>query len=214
LALAPLASADTLVSRVVGVTDGDTITVLDDNRRQHKIRLAGIDAPEKGQPFGQRAKQQLSDLVYCKTVTVEWTKRDKYGRVVGKVLTPEGVDACLEQVKQGMAWHYKKYESEQSPEDKRAYAQAEQEARAGRRGLWRDFEPVPPWDWRAGRKAPASRQPPQGTVDRQRCDPAYPDVCIPSPPPDLDCGEVRFRRFRVLAPDPHRFDGDGVGCES
>ena len=104
LLLAALAcTAATIEGRVVA--DGDTITVLDDNKVQHKIRLAGIDAPEKKQPFGQRSKQSLSDLVFDKAVTVETNKRDKYRREVGKVLVG-GVDANLEQVKRGMAWHY------------------------------------------------------------------------------------------------------------
>ena len=103
LLLAALAcTAATIEGRVVGVADGDTITVLDANAVQHKIRLAGIDAPEKKQPFGQRSKQSLSDLVFDKAVTVETNKRDKYRREVGKVLVG-GVDANLEQVKRGMA---------------------------------------------------------------------------------------------------------------
>ena len=101
LLLAALAcTAATIEGRVVA--DGDTITVLDDNKVQHKIRLAGIDAPEKKQPFGQRSKQSLSDLVFDKAVTVETNKRDKYRREVGKVLV-DGTDANLEQVKRDMA---------------------------------------------------------------------------------------------------------------
>eukprot|EP01041_Mallomonas_annulata_P033793 gene33793-56465_t len=97
LLLAALAcTAATIEGRVVGVADGDTITVLDDNKVQHKIRLAGIDAPEKKQPFGQRSKQSLSDLVFDKAVTVETNKRDKYQREVGKVLV-DRTDANLEQ---------------------------------------------------------------------------------------------------------------------
>src|SRR5262245_12419994 len=84
LFVATSATADTLTGRVVAVADGDTITVLDASHVQHKIRLAGIDSPEKAQPFGQRSKQNLSALVYRKDVTVEWSKRDRYGRIVGK----------------------------------------------------------------------------------------------------------------------------------
>jgi endonuclease YncB( thermonuclease family) len=97
--------ADTLAGRVVGVTDGDTITVLDEARTQHKIRLAGIDAPERGQPFGQRSKQHLSDLISRKDVVVEWKKRDRYGLDLGKVLAP-GTWIC-EQIRAGMAWWYR-----------------------------------------------------------------------------------------------------------
>jgi endonuclease YncB( thermonuclease family) len=145
------ADADALTGKVVGVADGDTITVLDDTNTQHKIRLSGIDAPEKKQPFGQRSKQSLSDLVFSKTVTVETGKTDRYGREVGKVLV-DGLDANLEQVKRGMAWHYKAYEREQSAIDRKVYAEAENEAKAARRGLWADADPVPPWEFRHQRK--------------------------------------------------------------
>lgn len=140
-------NAATFEGRVVGVSDGDTITVLDSTNTQHKIRLSGIDAPEKKQPFGQRSKESLSDLVFNKPVTVETNKRDKYKRNVGKVLV-DGVDANLEQVKRGMAWHYKAYEREQPSIDRKVYADAESEAKAARRGLWADSEPVPPWEFR------------------------------------------------------------------
>ena len=113
-------NAATIEGKVVGVVDGDTITVLDSTNTQHKIRLSGIDAPEKSQPFGNRSKQSLSDLVFYKAVTVDTEKRDKYKRNVCKVLV-DGVDANLEQVRRGMAWHYKAYEREQSAIDRKAY---------------------------------------------------------------------------------------------
>lgn len=118
---------------------------------QHKVRLAGIDAPERSQPFGQRSKQSLSDLVFSQWVTVETDKRDRYGRAVGKVLK-DGVDTNLEQVKRGMAWHYKAYQREQSASDRVTYAEAEEAAREERVGLWRDAQPVPPWDFRRAAK--------------------------------------------------------------
>ncbi|MFZ2161924.1 MAG: thermonuclease family protein [Sideroxyarcus sp.] len=143
--------ADTLQGRVVAVTDGDTVKVLDASNTQWKIRLMGIDAPEKKQAFGARSKSNLSDLIFGKTVVVEYSKKDKYGRTVGKILV-NGVDANLEQIKAGMAWHYKKYAKEQAIEDRETYAQAEEQARAGQRGLWSEAEPVPPWDWRQSKK--------------------------------------------------------------
>lgn len=147
--LLPLqASADTLTGHVVGVTDGDTITLLDASREQHKIRLAGIDAPEKKQAFGQRSKEALSDLAFDKDLTVEWSKKDRYGRVIGKLINKRGQDLNLEQVRSGLAWHYKKYEKEQSPEDRRLYAAAEDAARAKRVGVWSEPNPVAPWDYR------------------------------------------------------------------
>jgi len=132
---------------VVGVADGDTITVLDADKVQHKIRLIGIDAPEKKQPFGNRSKQNLSDMVFNKTVTVETDKRDRYGRELGKVLAGSK-DVNLEQVRAGMAWHYKAYERTQTATDRQDYAGAENAAKAAKRGLWVDADPTPPWEWR------------------------------------------------------------------
>lgn len=100
-----------LAGRVVGLADGDTITVLDTSLVQHKVRVAGIDAPEKGQPYGNRSKGSLSSLVMGKSVQVQWHKKDRYGRVVGQV-SVGGVDAGLEQVRSGMAWHYRAYAKE------------------------------------------------------------------------------------------------------
>jgi endonuclease YncB( thermonuclease family) len=136
-----------ITGNVVGVADGDTITVLDADKVQYKIRLTGIDAPEKKQPFGNRSKQSLSDMVFNKTVTVETVKRDRYGRELGKVLAG-GKDVNLEQVRAGLAWHYKAYERTQSATDRQAYADTENEAKAAKRGLWADSDPIPPWEWR------------------------------------------------------------------
>jgi endonuclease YncB( thermonuclease family) len=142
-----LVHAEVIVGRVVGVTDGDTVTVLDTSNIQHKIRLAGIDAPEKKQAFGQRSKQSLSDIVFNKTVQVETTKKDRYGREIGKILV-NGLDVNLEQVKRGFAWHYKAYQREQSANDRSLYELAETKARTAKLGLWSDIEPVPPWGFR------------------------------------------------------------------
>ena len=143
-------NAATLQGKVVGVADGDTITVLDANNMQHKIRLQGIDAPEKAQAFGQKSKQSLNQLVHNKQVTIEFQKKDKYGRTVGKVLL-NGTDMCLTQIKLGMAWHYKEYASEQPKEDRDIYAQAEQDARNQALGLWKDKTVTPPWEFRKQR---------------------------------------------------------------
>ena len=138
---------DTIHALVVGVTDGDTITVLDADQRQWKIRLAGIDAPEKRQAFGQQSKQALADRVFDRRVIIEAGKRDRYGRTVGKVIAA-GEDVNLKLVRKGLAWHYKKYEREQSVPDRLHYARAEQDARRNQRGLWQQPEPVAPWDYR------------------------------------------------------------------
>lgn len=147
VALASFVNAEMVMGRVVGVADGDTLTMLDADQVQHKIRLAGIDAPEKKQPFGNRSKESLSDLVFDKTVEVETAKRDRYGRRIGKILV-NGRDVNLVQIERGMAWFYRQYRLEQSPADRRLYEEAENLAKAGKKGLWRDPEPVPPWDFR------------------------------------------------------------------
>lgn len=138
---------ETFAGQVVAVADGDTITVLDSSNRQHRVRLASIDAPEKRQAFGQVSKKHLSDLVFGKTVTVEARTTDRYGRTVGRVLV-DGRDACLEQIRAGLAWHYKRFERDQPAGEAAAYAAAEVEARDAGRGLWRDRNPIPPWEFR------------------------------------------------------------------
>lgn len=156
LAISLAANADTLLGRVVGVSDGDTVTVLDSRNQQYKIRLMGIDAPEKSQAFGNRSKQFLSSLVFNRQVQVEYNKRDRYGRAVGKIIV-DGKDANLAQIEAGMAWHYKQYQKEQSADDRVAYASAEEQARVGRRGLWQDSEPTPPWEYRKKARENISR---------------------------------------------------------
>lgn len=150
------AYAETLIGLVVGVSDGDTITVLDAERQRHKVRLSGIDAPEKAQPFGQRSKENLSRLVFKREVAVEWTKRDRYGRIVGKVMVqpadcptcPKTLDAGQAQLSVGLAWWYRKYAKDQTAEDRGRYESEEQEAKARRLGLWHDPDPLAPWVWR------------------------------------------------------------------
>lgn len=126
--------ADAITGRVVGVTVSDTITVLDTSRQEHKIRLDGIDAPERGQALGEKLKQSLRDLVYGKTVEVETHNSDRYGRRVGKVLL-QGRDVNLEQVTRGLAWHYRAYAHEQTPQDQKQCAAAEDTAREAKIGL-------------------------------------------------------------------------------
>ncbi len=145
--MAPRDGLDTLTGKVVKITDGDTLYVLDTNYKEHKIRLAGIDAPERKQAYGLASRKHLASIVAGKQVTVEYQKRDRYGRIVGKVLVA-GIDVCLEQVKVGFAWHYKKYQHEQSAQDRELYADAENKARDERLGLWRENNPMPPWDYR------------------------------------------------------------------
>ena len=136
--------AGTFTGDVVGVADGDTITVLDADKVQHKIRLAEIDAPEKAQPFGNRSKQTLSALVYGKAVLIVDQGHDRYKRTIGRVYQGD-VDVSAEQVKQGLAWVYRKYSKDAT------LSPLENEAKAQRLGLWADAEPVPPWTWRHSR---------------------------------------------------------------
>ena len=154
------ATATALEGLVVHVADGDTLTVLDDQHRQHKVRLAGIDAPERGQPFGKLAAAELVSLAKNKRVTVDWTKTDRYRRIVGVVwVAPADCTICkptldvgLALIGDGLAWHYRAYEREQTREDRQDYRRAESDARARNAGLWTDAEPTPPWNWRRARR--------------------------------------------------------------
>jgi endonuclease YncB( thermonuclease family) len=147
LFLSNFANAKTIEGLVVGVADGDTITVLDQQKNTYKIRLQGIDAPEKKQAFGEKSKQSLHDLVHSKQVRIEYDKEDKYGRIVGKV-TVDDVDVCLQQLVLGMAWHYKKYQNEQSVSDRALYSETELKSKSLKLGLWTDDTPMPPWEFR------------------------------------------------------------------
>ena len=144
------ADAAELHGYVVSVPDGDSIVVLDERRRQHRVRLAGIDAPEKGQRYSNRSRDNLNALLRLKHVLVVWHKRDSYDRLVGVVYL-EGRDINLAQVQTGYAWWYRGYAGEQSYDERRLYERAESAARQERRGLWVDARPVPPWAWRRAR---------------------------------------------------------------
>lgn len=145
-----------VTGRVVAVTDGDTIKVLDAEKVQHKVRLTGIDAPERGQPYGTKSRDRLASMVAGKEVLIEANKKDRYGRVLGKVWVQPAdcptcgktLDANLAQVTAGMAWWYRYYAKEQSPEDRGRYESAEDEAKARGWGLWADPNPINPYDWR------------------------------------------------------------------
>jgi endonuclease YncB( thermonuclease family) len=132
---------------VVGIADGDTLTILDDRKIQYRVRLAGIDAPERSQPFGKASKLSLSGLAFRRTAEVQVTKLDRYGRLVGKVIVDDR-DLCREQIRLGYAWLYAHYQGELSPVDRVLYSRAMQEAKAGQRGLWAGRDPQPPWVWR------------------------------------------------------------------
>lgn len=145
--------AETLRSRVAfaaratGVADGDTVTVIDETAVKHRIRIAGIDAPESAQPFGSESRAQLAALLAGRKLQVEPIKRDPFGRLVAN-LSVDGSDVGLAMVEAGMAWHFVRYASDQTPAERAAYAQAERGARSARIGLWQDAMPLAPWAYR------------------------------------------------------------------
>ena len=135
--------AGTLTGKVVRIADGDTFTLLVD-KKQHRIRLHGIDAPETkgGQPYSQRSKEYLSSMIAGKTVKVEVKDTDRYERFIGIVSTDKIKDVNLEMIKAGMAWHYSYYDNTPS------YKLAQQQAKKGNKGLWQDPNPINPYEWR------------------------------------------------------------------
>ncbi|MDT4966263.1 MAG: hypothetical protein QOJ64_1000 [Acidobacteriota bacterium] len=159
--------------KIINVHDGDTVTVLDKDNKKFHIRLQGIDAPEIKQKYGPESQQHLSGLVMGKQVTIVWTKVDKYRRTVGTIML-DGHDMNIEQVKAGLAWHFKKYAEEQEPQDRITYAKAEELARAGKLGLWQDPDPTPPGDYRVAVKvARWGPAPPEGTIIGNRSSKKY-----------------------------------------
>lgn len=142
LLAAPLYAAEQFTGKVVGVSDGDTISVLREGKAV-KVRLYGVDAPEKAQAFGTHARQLTGGLAFQQTVTVVVHTTDRYGRLVGTVVLPDGRNLSYELVRAGLAWWYRQY----APHDT-TLAQLEGEARTAKRGLWADARPVPPWEWR------------------------------------------------------------------
>jgi endonuclease YncB( thermonuclease family) len=119
-----------------------------DGKTQHPIRIAGIDAPERRQPYANASKDRLSGLVFNRNVEARCYKRDRYGRNVCRVFGDKGQDVGLEMVRAGMAWWYREYAKEQTPVEQGAYQGTEDAARVTRRGLWQEAKPVPPWEWR------------------------------------------------------------------
>lgn len=139
--------AEELTGRVIDVASGDNLTIVDATNTEYKVRLSGIDAPEKQQPFGLESRKSLSELVYGKEVTVNWIKRDYHKRVVGKVLLKK-TDINLEQVKRGMAWVFKHFLDDPSSADQSDYIDAQEQAESNHIGLWVQNDPIPPWEFR------------------------------------------------------------------
>ncbi|TLD71548.1 hypothetical protein FEM03_08105 [Phragmitibacter flavus] len=149
--LVPANAAEySVTGKVVGVHDGDTITIVDEDKVQLKIRLASIDAPESAQPFSAASKKALSDMVFGKRVRVDVQGNDRYRRAIGDVYVgKKWVNLAL--VEQGMAWQYLQYSKD--PE----LRAAEQRARELKLGLWQDKKPTPPWLWRKAKRTNAGR---------------------------------------------------------
>ena len=138
-------ATESFQGNVVGVSNGDTLTVMRDGQAV-KVRLYGIDSPEKRQAFGTQAKQLTSELAFDKLVTVKKKDIDKYGRIVGDVILPDGRSLNQELVRAGLAWWYRKY----AP-DNQILKDLEAETRSLKKGLWADKNPIPPWEWRMRR---------------------------------------------------------------
>ena len=141
-----LLPAQVLRGHVVKISDGDTFTLIVNGREQVKVRIDGIDAPEKGQAFGNRAKEYLSKMIWGDTIIVQVSKTDRYGRSIGKVSTPTIIDVGLEMIKAGYAWQYRDYNNDKS------YTAAENFARKNMKGLWQDKKPIRPQDFRKTRR--------------------------------------------------------------
>lgn len=141
-----------LVGRVVAIADGDTLTVLDGERRQYSVRLQGIDAHEKGQDYWRVSKQYLADQVFSQSVTIEYEKTDRYSRLVGRVIR-DGKDTHPEMLHGGAAWLYRRYERELSEDMRLTYAAAEASSRDGHKGLWQSPFAVSPWEWRVQKRS-------------------------------------------------------------
>lgn len=204
--------APTTAAAVSHVTDGDTLT-LEDGRT---VRLAQVDAPETNDCFGSESTAALRALTDGTTVELrrppDGPEKDKYGRTLAEV-NVSGLSANEALVRQGAAEWYDEFAMEDADLARRLQA-AEVEARAAGRGLWSACYTSETPATTLYSQPPALVSLPAPIGD---CAPAYPDVCIPSPPPDLDCGSIPYRRFRVVEhPDPHGLDADddGIGCES
>ncbi len=195
---APTMSSE-LQGRVVSIADGDTFTLLTADKKQIRIRLAEIDTPESGQPYGNRAKQALSELVFGKDVRIDVQNIDRYGRTVGRPYVGT-VDVCAELVENGFAWAYRQYLKDPK------LLELEQEAQDFNRGLWGlpEYEQIAPWDWRRGKRTPTS---------------------ISNPPKAFTCGSKTYCRDMVSCDEAmyylrscglSRLDGDkdGIPCES
>jgi endonuclease YncB( thermonuclease family) len=157
LCAAPLLRAEPwqLHGRVIGVHDGDSLTLLDGSRHQHKIRLNGIDAPELGQPYGQASRRALLQQAVRRKATAHCIKTDAYGRQICQVTVDE-LDLALHQLGSGMAWYFGRYRRDLPQDLQQQYEATEQHSRQDSTGLWSQPSPMPPWQWRAAQRPKAT----------------------------------------------------------
>jgi endonuclease YncB( thermonuclease family) len=151
LLLARVGLADSLTGLVTHVTDGDTLTLLIAGTEKHKIRVAGIDAPERTQSYGSQSTANLVQQAFNKAASADCHKVDRYGRDICTVFV-DGRDVGLQQIADGLAWWYRKYANEQSTTDQQSYERAETTAKQNRLGLWSESDPMAPWHWRRERR--------------------------------------------------------------
>ncbi len=205
---ASVAFSQTHMGSVVAITDGDTFTLLTADKEQKKIRLSEVDTPEKGQPYGEKSRQVLSDLIFNKQVSAEQTNIDRYGRIVARVYQ-EQTDVNAEMIRQGAAWVYRQYASDQKLFD------LEAEAKASGRGLWSLPETqrvyphrVPPWQWRKTAKQ-ASEPVKITTTTEEMYDCGVKHYCKEM----TSCEEAEYY-LKYCGLSRLDADGDGVPCES
>lgn len=137
---------ETIIGKVVAITDGDTFKLLTKDSTLIKVRLANIDCPEKKQPFSTKAKQFVSDAIFNKIVTIHVLKKDRYRRFIANVIYNDSINLNNELVKHGLAWHYVKYSKSKKIQE------LEDNAKVNKMGLWQDVNAIPPWEWRANKK--------------------------------------------------------------
>lgn len=214
--LAPAVAQTTnrTAATVVSTGDGDTLRVSQQGQTI-TVRLVCIDAPESNQPQGQQSAQRLAQLLPRGTaVQLRTVELDRYGRTVAEVYR-NNQSLNLQMVQEGRAVVYQQY-LDGCAADRDRYLQTEQQARQRRLAFWSQTNPVMPWDWRQGQQPTPVASPQPAPSTSASCDPSYPSICIPVGSPDLDCGQISYRRFTVRGADPHGFDSDndGIGCES
>jgi micrococcal nuclease len=195
---------------VTSVVDGDTMVARLNSGRVERVRLIGIDTPERGTCYFEEASARARSLALGRRAALHGdptqARRDRYGRLLAYVHVRGSVDVGRALIRSG---HAEVYVHDRPFQRVASYRTAENDAKTATAGRWRACKA-------SVSAPPALPGPPPAPPATQACHPSYPTVCIPPPPPDLDCGDIPHRNFPVVGADPHRFDGnhDGRGCES